>query len=210
MLTAAIVVLGLACSASESDETEVAGVVLDQDTSAEASSASGAEGSEGPAGSAGPDALPSPDDRQDEPAIPPLVVLRSGPATVGASWLAAAGAWVQLDGQSLERGTQGDALYLDAAVAFDAAQRAVPEGCLVRVVAPEAADLHAAGVVSVELVVEVADRASIRTVVDDVELALELAPGERWELTLLGAETLGPVDADQDVVIRCEGRFDRS
>lgn len=206
--TAAAALLVPACTGPAPEDPEVAGLVLDR--------ADGLVTDEDPA-TTPPEEPPAPtdpdpgDDAPEDLGIAPLTVLRSGPTAVGAVWLAAAGTWVGLDGQTLELGEVRPHLHLDAEVEVVDAGSARPTGCVVRVVAPDDAELQVDGTLVASVVIDDPDGGSLRTPVDPITLELLLPPGDTWELGLvLDAATELAVAPRPDATIRCEGRFDRS
>ncbi len=142
-----------------------------------------------------------------------LELLRSGPARIGTVWLATDGQWVGIDGQSLELGVDAPTdIRLDALVEVTASPvEASLTACQVRVRAPEDAELQGAGALSVAVVIERQDGELQRTVLDPLDLDVDLAPGEGVDL-VAGTPDGSPValDADDDAQVRCEGRFDRT
>lgn len=192
----------------------MAGVVLDaEDTAAEPGDDASTAPDDPPQSTHGDATQDGEDQPQDDEGlgIDPLVVLRSGPAAVGTTWLAAAGTWVGLDGQTLEPGAVPPPLHLDAEVEVSDPEPARAIGCIVRLVAPVDADLQVDGILTAELVIVEPDAAPVRTPIDEVVLDLLLAPGDTWELGLVIPEdTAFDVAPRPDATIRCEGRFDRS
>lgn len=200
LLAGLVVVLLAACSPGEdaASETEVAGVVLER----------GAEGQHGeePDGDEA-DAEQAEGAPEDE-RPPGLSLLRSGPTNIGTVWLSAAGQWVGLDGQSLDLGDVPSPAHLNAIVEVDAG-RAQLEGCELRLVAPEDAELEVAGEFTVEVVVEHASGEETRIPLDAFDLEVTLTPGDERILEVESAR-LVDLDADLDQQVHCEGRFDRT
>ena len=181
-----------ACSSPDEDaHTEVAGVVLEHEADA------ADEAPDGP-----------PEEADDRPAGPML--LRSGPVATGTVWLSAAGEWVGLDGQVLDLDSVPAPVHLDAVVETTD-DGATLEGCKLRIVAPEDAELEAVGVLTIDLVVEHATGEPSRVTLEPVDLDVHLAPGDdvAVDVTAPDGDAIA-LDADLDAQARCEGRFDRT
>jgi hypothetical protein len=193
--------LAVACSGAEEDvvaATEVAGVVLEREAGGDADDGQHAEAAPGR------DVAEEAADGRPEG----LLLLQSGPVSVGVVWVAAAGDLVALDGQTLEHDTEPSAAYLDAVVDVAAAGERL-QGCELRLVAPEGAELHATGVMAADLVVDRDPDPPLRFGLSPAELDVVVAAGQDLTMPLM-LEEPGELDAERDTQVRCEGRFDRT
>lgn len=203
----------VACSSDDTAgmemETEVAGVVLDRGTEGEPDED---PDDDGPVVE---DAVPTPDDDLEGPPDEDVVerptdlsLLRSGPTSIGTVWLSAAGQWVGLDGQSLDASEVPSPAHLHAIVDVEAG-RAQFEGCELRLVAPDDAELEVVGEFTVEMVVAHTADDQTRIALDVFDLDVTLAPGGERTVAVAGTTTVD-LDVDHDRRVHCEGRFDRT
>lgn len=209
---AIVAALLAACSAvdDEASEAEVRGVTIERsDIEDEPEDSVDGQEVDEPAVEGG---STEEDGSEDDAAsgIGDLVLLRSGPLSVGTVWLAAAGEWVGLDAQTLDLGAVSSPAHLDVVLEPDG-DRAEVRGCTLRLVAPDDATFEAVGVVSAEVVLEDAAGGTVREPVEPFDLEVVLAQGQTVDLDVaLEGDATIDVGPDAAVQVHCEGRFDRA
>lgn len=206
----------VACSSGEElgSQTEVAGVVLDSEDEGgsveEPADEEAVSGETDPATEVPevPEVPEDPDGESSGERPADLSLLRSGPTSVGTVWLSAAGQWVGLDGQSLAVGDEPSSAHLHAIVEVDAG-RARFEGCELRLVAPDDAELQVTGEFNVEVVIAHASGDETRVPLDPFDVEVSIAPGNERDVEVEGGARID-LDVDLDRQVQCEGRFDRT